>query len=51
MVSFAVLSVLAIGFVAKFLPETKNLSVEEVVDTFRRQATGTASTGRGLSTA
>jgi MFS transporter, SP family, arabinose:H+ symporter len=38
MVSFAVLSVLAIGFVARFLPETKGLSVEEAVQVFERQA-------------
>jgi MFS transporter, SP family, arabinose:H+ symporter len=38
MVSFAVLSVIAIGFVFKFLPETKGHSVEEVVQIFSRQA-------------
>ena len=38
MVSFAVLSVVAIGFVFKFLPETKGLSVEEVVQVFEKQA-------------
>ena len=36
MVSFAVLSVVAIGFVFKFLPETKGHSVEEVVQTFEK---------------
>ena len=38
MVSFAVLSVVAIGFVFKFLPETKGRSVEEVVQFFEQQA-------------
>ena len=38
MVSFAVLSVVAIGFVFKFLPETKGRSVEEVVRIFEKQA-------------
>ena len=38
MVSFAVLSVVAIGFVFKFLPETKGRSVEEVVQIFEKQA-------------
>ncbi|MGZ4470741.1 MAG: hypothetical protein ACXVXM_02135 [Nocardioidaceae bacterium] len=38
MVLFAALSVLAILFVARFLPETKNLSVEEVVAVFEEQA-------------
>jgi Sugar (and other) transporter len=37
-VSFAVLSVVAIGFVFKFLPETKGRSVEEVVQIFEKQA-------------
>ena len=38
MVSFAVLSVVAIAFVFKFLPETKGLSVEQVVHVFEQQA-------------
>jgi MFS family permease len=38
MVSFAVLSVVAIGFVFRFLPETKGRSVEEVVQIFEKQA-------------
>ena len=38
MVSFAVLSVVAIGFVFKFLPETKGHSVEEVVQIFEKEA-------------
>jgi hypothetical protein len=37
-VSFAVLSVVAIGFVFKFVPETKGRSVEEVVQIFDKQA-------------
>jgi len=41
MVLFVVLSLLAMAFVWRFLPETKNLSVEEVVAVFERQATGT----------
>jgi hypothetical protein len=38
MVSFAVLSVVAIGLVFKFLPETKGLSVEQAVHVFEQQA-------------
>jgi sugar porter (SP) family MFS transporter len=38
MVLFAVLAVLAIGFVARFLPETKGLSVEEVTGVFEKEA-------------
>ena len=38
MVSFAVLSVVAIAFVFKFVPETKGHSVEEVVQIFEEQA-------------
>jgi sugar porter (SP) family MFS transporter len=37
MVLLACLSLLAVGFVAKFLPETKGLAVEEVVEVFERQ--------------
>jgi SP family arabinose:H+ symporter-like MFS transporter len=40
MVLLSGLSVLAILFVHRFLPETKELSVEEVVAVFDRQATG-----------
>jgi hypothetical protein len=40
MVSFAVLCLVAIGFVYRFLPETKELSVEQTVSVFERQATG-----------
>ncbi len=38
MVVLSMLSLLAIGFIAKFLPETKGLSVEEVVAVFDEQA-------------
>jgi sugar porter (SP) family MFS transporter len=40
MVCFAVLCVVAIGFVYKFLPETKGLSVEENVAVFEQEAVG-----------
>jgi hypothetical protein len=40
LVCFAGLCVIAIGFVARFLPETKNLSVEEITEVFERQAAG-----------
>ena len=40
MVSFAVIAVVAIGFVARWLPETKGLSVEQAVGVFERQAEG-----------
>lgn len=38
MVLFVALAVMAMVFVARFLPETKGLSVEEVVTMFERQA-------------
>jgi MFS transporter, SP family, arabinose:H+ symporter len=38
MVCFALLCLLAIGFVAAYLPETKNLSVEEITEVFERSA-------------
>lgn len=38
MVSFAALAVVAIGFVARFLPETKGLSVEDAVEVFEQAA-------------
>jgi hypothetical protein len=38
MVGFAVLSVLAVAFVFSFLPETKELSVDEIVQLFDRSA-------------
>jgi SP family arabinose:H+ symporter-like MFS transporter len=40
MVCFAVLCVAAIGFVYRFLPETKGLSVEQTVRLFEREAAG-----------
>ncbi len=40
MVILAALSLLAMLFVKRFLPETKVLSVEEVVEVFDRQAAG-----------
>ena len=40
MVCFAVIAVLAMGFVSRWLPETKGLSVEEAVAVFERQAEG-----------
>ena len=38
MVLFAFLAVLAIGFVARFLPETKGLPLEEVTAVFEKRA-------------
>jgi sugar porter (SP) family MFS transporter len=43
MVVLAVLSMVAIGFIFRFLPETKTLSVEEVVTLFEQQAKGSPS--------
>jgi MFS transporter, SP family, arabinose:H+ symporter len=40
MVCFAVLCIVAIGFVYRFLPETKGLSVEQTVHVFEREARG-----------
>lgn len=40
MVCFAAISLIAIGFVYRFLPETKNHSVEEITRVFERQAAG-----------
>ena len=45
MVCFAVTCLLAIAFIHRFLPETKNHSVEEVVQIFEREAEG----GHGAS--
>jgi MFS transporter, SP family, arabinose:H+ symporter len=42
MVCFAALCVVAIGFVYKFLPETKGLSVEDAVKVYEREAEGGA---------
>lgn len=38
MVSFAALAAVAIGFVGRFLPETKGLAVEDVIQVFEQQA-------------
>jgi len=38
--ALAVLAILAAWFVAKFLPETKGLALEDVTAVFERQATG-----------
>jgi MFS family permease len=40
MVCFAVLCIVAVGFVYKFLPETKGLSVEDAVGVYEREAVG-----------
>jgi hypothetical protein len=40
MILFAALSVLAIGFIYRFLPETKGLPLEDVTALFDRQAKG-----------
>jgi SP family arabinose:H+ symporter-like MFS transporter len=40
MVLFAVLAVLAIGFVYRFLPETKGVPLEEITELFEREAEG-----------
>src|SRR6202046_4377218 len=46
MVSFAVLCLVAIGFVYRFLPETKGLSVEQAVGGFAQEAGGGGTTPR-----
>jgi sugar porter (SP) family MFS transporter len=40
LVCFAGLCVIAIGFVARYLPETKNMSVEEITEVFEKAAAG-----------
>ena len=40
MVCFAGLCIVAIVFVARYLPETKNMSVEEITEVFEKQAAG-----------
>jgi sugar porter (SP) family MFS transporter len=42
LVCFAALSLLAIGFVFRYLPETKGLSVEQITEVFEQQAAGPA---------
>jgi sugar porter (SP) family MFS transporter len=51
MVVFAGLALLAIVFVWKFLPETKELPVEEIVRVFERQQAGVPETAGQRSTA
>lgn len=45
MIIFAVLAVLATGFVYRYLPETKGVSLEEVTELFEKQAQGKAGPG------
>lgn len=45
LVCFAALCLVAIAFVFKFLPETKGLSLEEVVREFEREACGGSRSG------
>jgi len=40
MTCFAAISVMAIGFIYQFLPETKNRSVKEITQLFEEQAPG-----------
>ncbi len=40
MLCFAGIALIAIGFIYRFLPETKNRSVEEITQLFERQAAG-----------
>jgi sugar porter (SP) family MFS transporter len=40
LVCFAALCLLAVGFVGRYLPETKGLSVEQVADLYEEQAAG-----------
>jgi Sugar (and other) transporter len=40
LICFAGLCVLAIGFVGRYLPETKGLSVEQITKVFEEQAAG-----------
>jgi MFS transporter, SP family, arabinose:H+ symporter len=50
MVSFALLCVVAIGFVYRFLPETKGLSVEQAVQVYEQQAAGSRAAPPGRLT-
>ena len=43
----ASLCVMAVGFVYRFLPETKGLSVEDAAHVFEREAAGSGTTPRG----
>lgn len=49
MVCFAAISVLAIGFVYRFLPETKNRSAEEITELFEHNATSDRRAGMRLA--
>jgi hypothetical protein len=40
MIMFAVLAIIAVAFVARFLPESKGLALEDVTAIFEKQATG-----------
>ncbi|MFY9890038.1 MAG: sugar porter family MFS transporter [Streptosporangiaceae bacterium] len=46
MVCFALLCIVAIGFVYRFLPETKGLSVEQAVHVFEEEAAGSGAPPR-----
>jgi len=46
MICFAALCLLAIAFINRYLPETKNRSVEEITEIFEKEAAGT---GRSTS--
>jgi SP family arabinose:H+ symporter-like MFS transporter len=47
MISFAALCLLAIAFVNRYLPETKNRSVEEITEIFEKEAAGTGRDASG----
>ena len=47
MVGFAFLAVLVIAFIARYVPETKGLSLEKVIAVFDRQAGAKRSSGWG----
>ena len=49
MACFAVLCVVAIGFVYRFLPETEGLSVERAVHAFEQEAAGSGTTPKARS--
>jgi MFS transporter, SP family, arabinose:H+ symporter len=49
MVCFAVLCVVAVGFVYRFLPETRGLSVEQNVRVFEREAAGSGTAPHRLA--
>ena len=47
MISFAALCLLAIAFINRYLPETKNHSVEEITEIFEKEAAGTGRNASG----